>query len=61
MTKGRIGYVHAIAKKKGLIAGYDKDDYKFLLSTLGLESCLDMKRDDFMKYKKHVERLPDVC
>ena len=60
MTSDRIRYVHAIATKKGLIVGYDKDDYKFLLSQLGVESCLDMKRDTFEKYKRHVERLPDA-
>jgi len=57
MDKNKISYVHVLAlKQKGLT----EEEYKLRLNAVGVESCKELKRDNYYKFVDGLRKLPDA-
>ncbi len=56
MTPDNIKLIHTITAQKGL----DRTLYKDNLHAVGVESCLDMKQQQFADFLARMKRLPNI-
>ena len=60
MTRARVAKVHALATRKGLIVGGDRELYDLRLQRAGVESCKGLKKEAYYRFIGELERLPDA-
>lgn len=57
MTKQRIKAVHVKARAQ---KGLDEETYRDRLAQVGVQSCKEMKRQQYVDFMKALDKLPDV-
>lgn len=57
MNKRRIKIVHTVARAR---KGLTREDYELHLQRVGVESCKDMGRAEYLQFMRNMRRLPDA-